>query len=291
MNPEINKVAVLLTCHNRKDKTLACLRHLYASKDVCPYPFEMQVYLTDDGSIDGTSYAIEKDFPEIIILPGNGSLFWAGGMRNSWNEAHKKEYHAFLLLNDDTMVDMSCFDQIFETHEYSIKTYGMAGIYIGSVRNPKTGEFTYGGRNLKNKWTFETQKIFPDGTIEECQLGNANIMFVTHSVVDTLGIFNAKYIHRKADYDYTLRALEQKIPVLVCPEYCGSCIFDYVFPNIKKMNLKERMTYLKSPKGIEFSAYMYFMKRFFPWRAPFVFISLWLKTLLPNVILPPNKAV
>ena len=39
------------TCHNRRDMTLTCIRRLVAS---CPSDLHLDVYLTDDGSTDGT---------------------------------------------------------------------------------------------------------------------------------------------------------------------------------------------------------------------------------------------
>jgi len=176
----------------------------------------------------------------------------------------------------------SCFDELFKTHDYSIRKYGTGSIYIGSVRNKITLEHTYGGKLLLNKWSYATKNVLPDGRINECQLGNANIMFVHKKVVKTIGILCDKYIHAKADYDYTLRAIEKKFPILICANYCGYCTYDHPAINFEEMNLKERINYLKSPKGIELSGYMYFMWRFFPWRAPFVYFSLWLKTLIPG---------
>ena len=45
----MNQIAVLITCHNRKEKTLHCLQNLYKQSITC------DVYLVDDGSIDGSS--------------------------------------------------------------------------------------------------------------------------------------------------------------------------------------------------------------------------------------------
>lgn len=280
---KISTIAVILTCHNRKDKTIICLKTLFESKQASSLNFEIDVYLTDDGSTDGTSSAIRLLFPSVNILKGDGNLFWAGGMRNSWKEAlRKKNYDGFLLLNDDSVMDKKCFDELFKTHEFSLNQYGTGSIYIGSLRDQDTLEHTYGGRIIINKWFYSHKDIIPTGSIRECHLGNANIMFVTRNVVEAIGIFDDRYIHAKADFDYTLRAIERQIPVLVCPDYCGYCTRDEPELNFKQMNLKERIQYLKSPKGFELSGYMYFMRRFFPWRAPFVFCSLWMRTLIPK---------
>ena len=100
----MNKLAVLLTCFNRKDKTIASLTALYKAFHESSDGWDMSVYLTDDGSTDGTSDAVSKNFPQVRVLKGDGALYWAGGMRNSWSEALKEDYDAYLLLNDDTNV-------------------------------------------------------------------------------------------------------------------------------------------------------------------------------------------
>ena len=103
------RFAALFTCFNRKEKTLEALSNLYTSYKKNGSEFSMAVYLTDDGSTDGTYDAVKQKFPEVKLLKGNGSLYWAGGMRNSWNEAIKKDYDAFLLLNDDTNISENLF--------------------------------------------------------------------------------------------------------------------------------------------------------------------------------------
>lgn len=289
MLKQINSIAVLLTCHNRKLQTLKCIKCLYYSKEAKVSSLTMDVYVTDDGSTDGTSAEVAELYPHINILKGNGSLFWAGGMRNSWQEALQKDYDAFMLLNDDTYMEECCFDQLFQAYEYSINTYGKSGVIIGSVRDPVTLEYTYGGSIVVNKWTYKLKKVIPDGTIQTCHLGCANIMLVCKSVVDQIGILSDKYIHAKADFDYTLRSNEIGIPVLVCADYCGFCEKDHSPVDLRKLSFKERVQYLKSPKGIELSGYMYYMKRFFPVRAPFVYCSLWLKTIFPSFFVWLNK--
>ena len=52
------KIAVLLTCYNRKDKTLACLKSLSKNSS------SVIVYITDDASTDGTSLAIRQYYSE-----------------------------------------------------------------------------------------------------------------------------------------------------------------------------------------------------------------------------------
>lgn len=76
-------LAIIMTCHNRIKVTLNCLKALYNQKTF------FQVYLVDDGSRDGTSKAVKKQYPSVKILQGDGNLFWVGGMYLAFAEAIK----------------------------------------------------------------------------------------------------------------------------------------------------------------------------------------------------------
>ena len=107
------KVAVLLATYNRREKTIACLTNLYEQS--LPSNCEFEVFLTDDASTDGTQESVKNEFPQINLLHGDGSLFWAGGMRNSWTQAIKNNYDFYLLLNDDTLLKHDALFTLFYT--------------------------------------------------------------------------------------------------------------------------------------------------------------------------------
>ena len=71
------QIAVIMTCFNRRSTTISCLRALHKQKN----SIDFDVYLTDDGSSDGTADAVKTEFPAVNILQGNGNLYWVGGMR------------------------------------------------------------------------------------------------------------------------------------------------------------------------------------------------------------------
>ena len=139
-------IAAILTCFNRKEKTLSCLRHLYhaLSQDDTT---ALTVYLTDDGCTDGTAEAVRNQFPDkdIHILQGTGSLYWAGGMIFAWKEALKQRdaYDFYLLLNDDSFVKDNVFKELYAAHAFSLQTYGMAGIAVSpATRTMKASSHT-----------------------------------------------------------------------------------------------------------------------------------------------------
>jgi len=279
-------IAVLLTCFNRKEKTLQALDKLTQAYNTVAEKVSVKIYLTDDGSTDGTGDAVKEKFPNAVILKGNGNLFWAGGMRNSWNKAiNSDNYDGYLLLNDDTNVYEDVFDQLMMSNQHSIKKYGKGGIYIGSTRDSENGLLTYGGAKLTHKFWFKYNFLEPNGNFQECELGNANIMFVAADVIKQIGILSKGYIHGVADYDYTLKAVNKNIPVFITPNYCGNCKNDHkeIYTDFSTKKLKERIELLKSPLGLDIKSNLNLMKRHFPFRVPFVILSALLKVILPRV--------
>ncbi|RIV30525.1 glycosyltransferase family 2 protein [Flagellimonas lutimaris] len=279
------RIAVLLTCHNRKEKTLSSLKSLKTATQASNQKIDVTVYLTDDGSTDGTSEAVASQFPDTVILKGDGNLFWANGMINSWKEAIKKDFDFYLLLNDDTILFDDFFDVIFDTHHKCLDKYGMGGVYVGSTKDSETQEISYGGAVIISKLKYTFSKIKPDGNIHECDLGNANIMMVSKNVVEKVGILSDGYAHGAADFDYTLKSKKKGMPVLVATQYCGYCTNDHkgMYHNFDKKSLKERIDYLYSPTGIAFKSRLRFMRKFFPVRYPFFFIVGWVKVLFPKI--------
>lgn len=55
----MKNVAILMTVHNRRDKTLQCLDTIQ-KEFASPKSFSIKIFLTDDGSTDNTTLAIQE---------------------------------------------------------------------------------------------------------------------------------------------------------------------------------------------------------------------------------------
>lgn len=277
-----NEIAVLLTSHNRKEKTLACLASFYLAQKPKGYTFD--IFLVDDGSTDGTSDAIKENYPAVNIVSGNGNLFWAGGMRLAWKKAmSQKEYYAFLLLNDDVILFNDFLDNLIISENHALSKFGKKGIYSGATIDNTTSRITYGGEKItKNNFIVRRKLLTPKEVSQQCDLTNANILWISKETIDLIGFFDERFTHGIADFDYSLRAIKKGIPVYLAPNIGGVCLFDHG-QNWKSntSSLKERIAYLKSPKGLAYKEYMYYIKKHFPLYLPYAFTMLWLKTLFP----------
>jgi GT2 family glycosyltransferase len=268
------KIAVLLATFNRREKTLSCLRQLF--DQTLPDDAEIEVFLTDDNSPDGTAVAVEVNYPSVHLLEGSGSLFWAGGMRNSWREALKYDFDYYLLLNDDTLLKAAA---LYKLISYAYKFPD--AICIGSTAD-SSGKVSYGGRKLYNPYKVQSFSVYSDTELIECDMANANIMMVPRGAVAVIGILSDSYTHSIADFDYTIRANKAGIHTFVIPGILGYCTDDHG-NNWKSTNvsLSERIKYLKSPKGLAYREYLHFIRQHFPQHLPAAFIKLWMKTLFP----------
>jgi GT2 family glycosyltransferase len=276
------KIAALLTTYNRKDKTLACLESLALQH--LPAGVHIEVFMTDDASTDGTVDAVQKKYPGVNIFHGTGSLFWAGGMRNTWRKALPYNPDYFLLLNDDTLLYPAAISELLQSAQKSIDETGLDAICIGSTVDPETGKPSYGGRKLASKRSWSSYLIHSDTDYLHCDLAHANILLVPSPVVDKIGILSEAYTHGLADYDYTLKARKAGIDMLITPGFLGTCVDDHGH-NWKShdVSLKERIKYLKSPKGLAYKEYLSFIREHFPLSYPSAFAKLWIKTFFPFI--------
>lgn len=283
------KIAVLLTCYNRKDKTVRCLMSLNETYHRCGSEHSVEAFLTDDGSSDGTAEAVRAlnlAFT-VRIFEGTGTLYWNGGMNNSWKEAIKSgHFDGYLWLNDDTVVLDDFWNDISVADESSMAKYGKKGIYVGSTCNSIGGKFTYGGFNFTTYWTLKDQFILPNGRdFLPCQCAHGNITYISDDVVKEMGVLCEKYVHGGGDHDYTYLAYKAGFPILVMPHFCGICENDHggETARFEQLSLKERIEYLKSPFGLNLNNTILFNSRCFPMRVPFVWAMGYMKAIFPRL--------
>ena len=221
------KIAVLITCFNRRKKTIRCLNNLFKQK--IHQNIRLTVYLTDDGSTDYTSIYVKKQFPEVKIFTGNGNLYWGRGTNLVFKEAAKKNFDYYLWLNDDTYLLKGALDDLLNAkNEIQSKTF----ISVGSTKN-KYNKLTYGGQ--KNKGSkispFKNKIIFPNKNYQIIDRFNGNIVLISREAQKKIGFINKDLVHISGDIEYGIRASILKIPIFLCPNFQGIC------ENDKKRNL------------------------------------------------------
>lgn len=246
-------ISVLITCHNRKDKTLHSLQNLYLS--TLPNNLSFDVYLVDDGSSDRTSEAVKKHFPKVIIIQGNGHLFWNRGMHLAWTTAISKQaYDYYLWLNDDTFIFKDAIEELIRCSE---KTMGKAVICGILCSENDSTIITYGGKNIKGK------KLIPNGELQKVELLNGNVVLIPKYVFNLLGILDPIFPHAIGDYEYGLRALKNCISIFTTTKVLGTCENHLRLPNwcMPDISLINRIKNLYSPLGSAHPYYYFIFER------------------------------
>ena len=263
-------IAVVLTCFNRKDKTLSCLDLI--AKQSLPNGIDCPIFLMDDGSSDGTSLAVKDQFPDATILIGDGNLYWCGGMRKAWHAAAKINPDYFLLANDDTLLDSNALSTLLEicpspTHRT---------IAVAAIRDPQTGTRTYGG--IRGNGT----PVDITGKLEPCDTFNANAALIPRAVYAEIGGFHHAYTHALGDFDYGYMASRHGIQILQSKTALGTCSQNGFHGTWRDRSLtkKQRLRLLQSPKGLPFWEWTTFNQRNSGWKWPLISISPTVKILL-----------
>lgn len=248
----MKQIAVLMTVHNRRDKTEECLGRVLSN--ALPDDYKISLYLTDDGCTDGTSEMLKKEFPMVHVIQGDGNLFWNRGMWTAWEEASKGDYDFYLWLNDDTMLKD---DAIMEVLEESNEA-GNKAIITGATCSVTKKECTYG--------LYAKEKILvPNGEFQTGDGMNGNFVLIPKYVYKILGNLDPYYTHAGGDTDYGLRAIKAGIPVYLSKVYVGTC---ESHPTIDKwcnpqVPFRERWNYLNRPNGMPLHVMFYHDKKHF----------------------------
>lgn len=200
-------IAVLITCHNRKDTTLSCLGRLFSIRK------DIDVYCVDDNSTDGTADAILEEYPQVNLIHGDGNLFWCRGMRKAWIEASRsKDYDFYFWLNDDLLLYDYCFDEMFE----SSRTMDHKAVIVGLVQETTTKQVIYGG--------FDRSKhlISANGELNEVYRLNGNFVLVPKYVFEKVGFLDPVYHHDLGDVAYGCETRRKGLQVCTSRKYIGS---------------------------------------------------------------------
>jgi len=259
----MRRTVALLTCHNRRDKTVACLAALFGGER--PADAALEVLLVDDGSTDGTASAVTAQFRDVQVLQGDGNLYWAGGMRLAFGEALKKDYDFYLFLNDDTILERGALVALFRTYDYAQEVSSRVGAIVGTAYDPQSGRATYGGLRRTSWWRpLKLDLVVPGSEPSRCDSMNTNCVLVPRGVAQEIGNFDRAFTHRIADIDYGLRARGAGFANWVMPGFAGACGNDHRLEGAwvnPTTPLRERIRQVLHVKGLPIREWMVFTRR------------------------------
>ena len=100
MADKLAKTALVIPVHNRRATTIQGLRSL---RRINTSGLEVKIIVVDDGSSDGTSDAIRREFPEVELISGDGTLHYAAGTNRGIEAAIAWDANYVVTMNDDSV--------------------------------------------------------------------------------------------------------------------------------------------------------------------------------------------
>ena len=257
------KFCVLLTCFNRKEKTINCIKSLSQGNKS-----QIDFIVVDDGSTDGTADALdnmakelyEKDSEHVSIevVRGDGGLYYSGGMRKAMEAAKGQEL--VMRCKTDTSCsqqdvykdqqDTSCAQQNGRGSDHDADYYVLvnddvefdAGVLDKLAEMPcaiSSGNSIDGSkvivgamRDSSGKCSYGGVKYYsgihykqvgPDAADRTCDTFNANFVAVPRQVFNSVPIIDPVFIHSLGDFDYGLQIKKAGYRIEVTDHFVGTC--------------------------------------------------------------------
>jgi GT2 family glycosyltransferase len=283
-------IGVAMTCFNRREKTLRALSYVFDSD--LPASVQLRVYVTNDGSTDGTAEALSKAFPSVRVLRGTGGLYWNGGMRSSLSAAYDDRVDYVLWLNDDTFISRSAIQELLDAESRCVAKTGKAVVVAGTTRDKSTGVPTYGGVRFPIWWKRTTPCVVqPTDDDVECETMNGNIVLAPREIYLKVGNLDTRFIHGLGDFDYGFRVRRAGFRIFAARGYQGTCSRNNNEGTFRDSNLtlRKRWSLICGPKGRPPKPWAVFTRRycgplwFLYWAWPYLY------TLCSSVIFSRRK--
>ncbi len=191
---------------------LRCLRSL-AAGSVVP-----TALVVDDGSSDGTAETVAREFPDAIVLRGDGNLWWTGatnvGVRHAL--AHGADF--VLTLNSDGAVEPSTVAALLAFERTA------RPVLAGSLQRPlgRPDQVYSRGVTLGPTWRawFRAPPAPPidgDAPLMVDAIGG-NSLLIPRECFEAVGLFDERGLPQNwADFDFQLRARRAGWPVYCVP--------------------------------------------------------------------------
>ncbi len=209
------RVAVIIPTFNRREAVLCCLEHIRAMTGV-----PVRAVVVCDGSTDGTQDAIRAQFPEAVLVEGDGNLWWSGSINAGVEAALPLGVEYCLFLNDDVHPDSDMARAL--VHAADAAPGSIQGAVVYHQREPERiwcggGLAVWFGRGAYMRADAEAAAALAAGKLDVDWLPGMGTLIPSDLVRELGGIDAENFPQYWGDTDFTLRASRQGIPVRVCP--------------------------------------------------------------------------
>jgi GT2 family glycosyltransferase len=217
------KLAILIPVFNHLDFTKRCLERISSCIEKADNTIvEPIIIVTDDGSTDGTGEWLAKNKKDVIVILGDGNLWWSGGINVAAKhavESLKADY--ILWWNNDIEPEDNYFKNLFIriTNNQPSNIIGSKIFMKGSDKIWGYGGFfdqKNGAKGMYGNWSNDLPE-FNEPKLVDWLPGMGSVFSV--EVFNKIGYLDEKrFPQYHGDSDYTLRAKKAGYSITVYPD-------------------------------------------------------------------------
>ena len=243
MDQILIRVGIVIPVHNRREITLQGLRSL---SRVDTTGLDVRTFIVDDGSTDGTSDAIRAEFPEVVIIPGDGSLHYAAGTNRGIDAVIEWKADFIAAMNDDAVFHEQFLRRLVATATASPKTI-VGGLLLLWDQPHKVFQVGQVWKTFKGGWDIPqdlTVFTVPGDPFEvECIVGNC-VLIPSAAVLECGKLDEKRFPHGWGDAQYMARMRRAGWKLMIDPKAYVWCEPNTYPPPLHKLSLAEKLEVL-----------------------------------------------
>lgn len=205
-------VCVVIPVHNPGPLLRRCLSSIFASDAV-----SLIVVVVDDGSTDGVVEQEAAQWPDLVVLLGDGDLWWSASMNVGIQWARAGDFEFVLSLNHDCIVDpVAVAAMVTQAGDRRV----LVGAKLLQLQHPQrligvgidfnSRGFLFNGANQEDHGQFDHRRVV--------DMIDGHAMLVPLRCLNEVGSFDeAAFPQYWGDVDLALRARSAGWDVEVCP--------------------------------------------------------------------------
>jgi GT2 family glycosyltransferase len=240
-------IYIVIPVFNRIKFTRDCLDSLNKQTNK-----QFKVVVVDDGSTDGTAQMLKEEYPEVIVLNGDGNLFWTASVNMGIEWALNEGAEYIMTMNNDVIAPKDYIQNMYKWMKQK------PDAVMGSLEiDARSKKIIFGGERIN--WITGSYTSLLDIIPEEKRNGLHAVtqlpgrgLLIPRKVFQKIGLFDQKiFPHYMADFDFTHKLLRHGFEM-----YCNYDAKLHTYPQEsgdsmirRKKSLKNYYNHLFSIKG------------------------------------------
>lgn len=215
------KIVVSIVSFNSKDLLRNCLMSIMKRN----WKSEVNIYVVDNASPDGSAVMIKKDFPEVNLIENKKNV----GFGAAHNQILKKvDADYYLILNPDTSFEGNLIDEMVDFMEDQSQC-GISSCKVLGFDNklqPSAGDLPLGvsllswlfnleALGVKKSFHRNEQEYYKD--VHEVGWVSGNFMIIKKEVFEKIGLFDEDYFMYFEDTEICYRAKKAGFIIMINP--------------------------------------------------------------------------